>query len=117
MIHWDTSALIKCYVALEEGHARARSLLLQEKGHKGSALVWPEAVSAIVRKLRGDRRLRDSLLNLLDEHLKQFDLLPVDQAQLELAVKLIQKHRLRSADAIHLAGALFLARDLGRTRL
>ena len=117
MIQWDTSALVKCYAALEKGHARARNLLLRERGHKGSVLLWPEAVSGIVRKLGTDRRVRESLLALLKGHLKHFDLLPVDQAQLELAVKLVCKHRLRSADAIHLAGALLLARDLGRARL
>src|SRR6266511_574650 len=96
MIQWDTSALVKCYAALEKGHARARNLLLRERGHKGSVLLWPEAVSGIVRKLSTDRRVRESLLALLKGHLKHFDLLPVDQAQLELAVKLICKHRLRS---------------------
>jgi predicted nucleic acid-binding protein len=54
---------------------------------------------------------------MLEDHLKHFDLIPVDQAQLEVAVRLIRKHRLRSADAIHLAGALVLARELGRGRV
>src|SRR5262245_39942314 len=40
-------------------------------------------VSGIVRKLDRDKRLRDSLLRLLEDHLKQFDLLLVDQTQLE----------------------------------
>jgi predicted nucleic acid-binding protein len=117
VIFWDTSALVKCYGGLEPGHARARSLLLQEKGHKGSSILWPEAVSAIVRKLGANRRIRESLLRLCEDHLKGFDLMPLDQGQLESAVRLIRKHGLRAADALHVAAALVLSRELGRTRI
>jgi predicted nucleic acid-binding protein len=113
---WDTSAFVKCYGGLEPGHARARSLLFKEKGHKGSSLLWPESVSAIVRKLGPNRRLRESLLRLCEDHLKHFDLVPLDQAHMESAVRLIRKHGLRAADALHLAAALMLSREMGRAR-
>lgn len=117
MIFWDTSALIKCYARLEPGHARAKSFLIREKGHKGSSLLWPEAVSGIVRKLGANKRLRDSLLRLCEDHLKHFDLVPLDQAHMETAVRLIRLHGLRLADALHLAAALILSRELGRARI
>lgn len=116
MIFWDSSALAKCYLVQETGYVRARNLLLRERSHKGSALLRPEATSGIVRRLGPDRRLRDSLLRLLGEHLKDFDLLPVDDAQIDHAVTLIRRHALTAADAIHLSTALALAREIGRSR-
>jgi predicted nucleic acid-binding protein len=117
VIFWDTSALVKCYSALEAGHERAKNLLLGERGHKGSILLWPEATSAVVRRTAPDRRLGDSILRLLKDHLQRFDLMPIDDAQVELAVKLIRRKALRGADAIHLAAALSLARELGKGAL
>ena len=117
MIFWDTSALIKSYGTLEVAHERAKNLLIREKGHKGSSLLWPETVSGIVRKLGSNRRVRESLLGLLEKHLKHFDLLPITDDQIELSVKLVRKHRLRAADAIHLAAALLLSRIIGRKRI
>jgi predicted nucleic acid-binding protein len=117
MIFWDTSALIKAYGSLEKGHARAKNLLLRERGHQGSALLWPEAVSGIVRKLGPDKRGRESLLTLLEEHLRHFCLVPVSEQQIELSARLIRKHGLRAADAIHLAAGMSLARELGRSRI
>ena len=117
MIFWDTSALIKSYGTLEPAHERAKNLLVGEKGHKGSSLLWPETVSGIVRKLGTNRRVRDSLLALFEGHLKHFDLVPITEDQIELSVKLVRKHRLRAADAIHLAAALLLSRVIGRKRM
>lgn len=117
MIFWDTSALIRAYGALEPGHARAKNLLLREKGHKASVLIWPETVSGIVRKLGADRRVRESLLNLFEDHLKHFDVIPLDEGQIAFSVKLVRKHALRAADALHLAAALSLSGELGRSRL
>ena len=117
MIFWDTSALIKSYGTLETDHQRARNLLLKEKGHLGSVFIRPETVSGIVRKLGSDRRVRESLLGLLEEHLKHFDLVPIDDDQIKLSVRMIRKHRLRAADAIHLAAVMGLSRELGKRKL
>lgn len=117
MIFWDTSALIKAYGSLEKGHARAKNLLLRERGHQGSVLLQPEAVSGIVRKLGPDKRVRESLLDLLEEHLRHFCLVPISEQQIELSIRLIRKHGLRAADAIHLAAGISLARELGRSRI
>ena len=113
MIFWDASALIRCYVADEPGSARARHWLTHEEGHQGSALLVAEAISAIVRRLRPNRRLIDRQLGLLEEHVAGFALVPVGEAQLEGAERLIRKHALTAADAIHVATATLHARDLG----
>jgi len=116
MIFWDTSALIRCYEADEPVQGHAMNLLLRESGHKGSSLIKVEAVSAIIRRFSRRRAVRASLLALLEEHLSHFDLVPIDEHLMELAVKLVRAHSLRAGDALHLAAAVRLARDLGKRR-
>ena len=117
MIFWDTSSLVKAYFASETGHARARSLLLGGNPSVGSVLLWPEAAGALARRAGKDFRLRDSALGLLQEHLEDFDLLPVEEARIESAVRLLRKHSLGGIDALHLASALALVREVGRRPL
>ena len=51
------------------------------------------------------------------EHLDHFDLSPLDERVLEKGIELVNHHALRAADAIHLAAAILLARDLGRRQM
>lgn len=111
---WDTSALVRCYDPGEPGHARAKSLLFAEKGHKASAFIVPELVSAVVRKFGRDKRNREALLRTIDDDLAYFDLASVEEDQLEVTTRLIKKHSLRAADALHLASAVILRRGLGK---
>jgi predicted nucleic acid-binding protein len=114
---WDTSALIRCYAPLEPGHARARNFLLAERGHRASAFIVPEVVSAVVRKLGRDKRNREALLKTIGEHLAYFDLVTIDEEHLKVTSRLIRSHFLRAADALHLASAILLARGLGKRRM
>ena len=114
MTFWDASAFVMAYVPLERDHARAASLLRSEPRHAGTVLLRPEATSALVRRHGRDVVTRDRVLALMDVHLKDFDLYPVDDGLLDRAVVLIRRRALRSADAIHLAGAVRIARDLPR---
>ncbi len=115
MIFWDASALVRCYVPDEPGSERARHWLVHERDHQGSALLLPEISSAVVRRIGADRRLAAKQLEMLDEHLARFNLLPVGEPQIERAVALIRRRSLTAADAIHVATAVLHARDLGRT--
>lgn len=117
MIFWDTSALVKCYAALEADHARAKNLLRSKTEHAGSVLLRPELMSAFIRRLGRDRRVREALLATIEDHLTHFHLVLLGEAQLDKSVVLIKRHALRAADAIHLAAAMLLARDLGRRSL
>jgi len=117
MIYWDTSAFVKCYAPLETNHARAYNLLTREKGHAASVLIHPETVSAVIRKRARDVPQREAALRLVSEHLENFELIPVEQKQVDLSLRLIREHSLRSGDAIHLAAALTMAREIGRSRL
>ena len=116
MIFWDTSALIKCYGA-EIDHPRAVNLLTREKSHKGCALLRIETISGLVRRSGLDSALRDSALALAEEHLKTFDLVPIDGPLLEEGIRLARKHSLRAADALHLAAVVRLIREIGRRTL
>jgi predicted nucleic acid-binding protein len=78
------------------------------------ALIRLETVSAIVRRLGADKRKARSILDTIEEHLRDFVLIPVGEEVLERAVAMVKAHRLRAADAIHVAAAKNLARDLGR---
>jgi predicted nucleic acid-binding protein len=111
---WDTSALIRCYDPGEPGHARATNFLLAERAHEASAFIVPELVSAVARKLGRDKRNREALLKTIDGHLAFFDLSAVADGHLEEAVRLIRKYSLRAADALHVASALILRKELGR---
>ncbi len=117
MIFWDSSALVMCYVPRERDHERALGMIGSGPRHAGTVILRPEATSALVRRHGKDTSVRDVVLALLESHLKGFDLFPVDDDQLERAVALIRKHALRSADAIHLARAVQVVRDLPKSPL
>ena len=117
MIFWDTSALIRCYEASEPSHARAKNLLLREKGHGASVLIQIEAISGIRRRFARDKGARASLLKIVTQHLEHFDLSPIDDRVLDNGVALVERHALRASDAIHLAAAILLSKDLGRRHL
>jgi uncharacterized protein len=115
MIFWDTSALLRCYEPAGVGHSRARNFLLREK-HLACSLIRVEAVSAVVRRFGRDQRNARALVKTIEEHLRSFTLVPVSEDLMERAGEIVWKHRLRAADAIHVAAARTLARELGRTR-
>jgi len=114
---WDTSALVRCYDAGEPGHTRAMNFLLAERVHEASAFIVPEVTSAVVRKLGRDRRNRDAFLRTIDGHLSFFDLSAVAEGHMGEAVRLTKKYSLRAADALHVASALILRKELGRRSL
>lgn len=113
MIFWDTSALVKCYGA-ETDHARALNLLTRQKGHKGCALLRIETVSSLVRRSGADRARREQAVALAVDHLKAFDLVPVDEALLDQGFKLATKYATRALDSLHLAAAVRVVREIGR---
>jgi predicted nucleic acid-binding protein len=123
----DTSALVKAY-SEERGSDRMRALL------RGltmvpplnrvivSTLVHPEAASALGQIMAGpdaarrgfgahDRRTLPSVLarQLGDE--SSMELTPADP-HVHAAAELVWKHRLRGADAVHLASALAVREEL-----
>jgi predicted nucleic acid-binding protein len=69
------------------------------------------------RRFGRDRGTLSALLKALEGHLAYFDLSPVDDRVLDAAILLIERYALRAADALHLAAAVLLSRDIGRRQL
>ena len=122
----DASALVKAY-SVEPGSERVKKMIRgagfdpPDNRVLASALIRPEAASALAKILdgphaarRGFGRLhRRSLPGALARDLATPGLVlaPADQ-HIESAVELVWKHRVRGADAVHLATALAARRDL-----
>ena len=123
----DTSALVKVY-SEEEGSRRVRAII---KGVHSvpalnrvivSVLAHPEAASALGQIMIGpeaarrgfgsyDRRtLPDVLARQLGDGTR-LDVTPAD-AHMQTAAALVWKHRLRGADAVHLATALAIRGEM-----
>jgi predicted nucleic acid-binding protein len=71
----------------------------------GSVLLLPEVLGKPLRDLAADE------VRALAGLLARLDLRPVDRATAELATALCGRHRLRAADATHLATAVGLGAD------
>ena len=115
--YFDSSALVKYYI-IESGTAWVRNLIdsrLDEQWAHAistSALTWAEVISAFARRHRmGDisTHLYKALTaRFLQEARLRYGRLRVNDAVIEAAVKLIQRHPLRAYDAVQLATALIL---------
>jgi predicted nucleic acid-binding protein len=71
----------------------------------GSVLLMPEVMSKPLRDAREDQ------LGDLAALLARLDLRPLDQATAQVATALAAQHRLRAADAVHLATAVVSGAD------
>jgi predicted nucleic acid-binding protein len=115
VIFWDTSALVRCYSRDEPGHGRAANLLASRERQSGSVILLPETMTALARMAGSNRALRDKVLRDARSALGEFELMPADIGQAELAARFAVEHRLRGADALHVAAAWLLSRELGRS--
>lgn len=113
MIYWDTSALLKAYNADEAQHARATNVKETRCRHVSSALLRVELLGAVCSRHFGNKSLMKALMREAHEDLKNWTLLAVDP-YLEPAGALCERHGLRGTDAIHLASALTLRREVTR---
>ncbi|MBI4566747.1 MAG: type II toxin-antitoxin system VapC family toxin [Planctomycetes bacterium] len=114
MIFWDTSALVRAYVEREPDHERAHNFLTRTRTHLASVLLLPEVAGAVTRRAGSDRRMREALLERIRTDLRNFNLVPVDIGQIDLAVRLVRHHALKGIDAVHIASAMVLARESAR---
>lgn len=114
MIFWDTSAFVRCYSRNEPGQSRAANLLASRERQSGSVLLLPETMAALARMAGSNRPLRDKVLRDARSALGEFELLPADIGQAEMAARFAVDHRLRGADALHVAAAFLLSKELAR---
>jgi len=111
MIYFDSSALVKRYIK-EKGTDIVHSLTARGEAVATSKLTYPEILSAFMRKRReGDLKPESlqSVIAQLENDWGELLIVGLNDELFPLVKSLIQKHRLKAADSIHLASALWLA--------
>jgi predicted nucleic acid-binding protein len=106
--HFDTSALLKL-VFREEGQPVAAQLWEDADVVAMSQLGYAEARAAVAAAVRDGRLARGRLPGAIGQLERRWDeiaALDLTAAMARLAGELADQHRLRGADAVHLAAAL-----------
>jgi uncharacterized protein len=112
MIYFDTSAFAKKYFTNETGHGKVLEILKTNPAKLfTSALTYIEALSALTRR-KHEIRDYDEAISALRDDWDAFSVWAIDDEILTSAAELITIHRLRSADAVHLATALSISRHM-----
>jgi predicted nucleic acid-binding protein len=104
LAYFDTSVLVKNYVQ-EAGSARARALL-RAYSFLSSAITPVELISALMRKHYTGELDREDLRRILArirDDRPYWKLLDVSASVLSQGEEIVQKTRIRTLDAIHLA--------------
>ena len=119
MIYWDTSALVKQFLA-EVGSEEVLALRTQDLPHATSMITYSETYSALRRRVRerflpaGHYR---TVIDLFKRDWPAFVRVQLDEEIIMLSAKLIERHPLRTLDAIHLASVLQLQQLVGEPSL
>jgi len=106
--YFDTSALVKRYHR-EEGTEVVDKIIEGESPIYFSTIAIAETISAL-RKLKSMRKISRKMYEKLvgvffGEVEKRFVIVPLDDSQILTTIKMIEKHNLRTLDALHLAVA------------
>ena len=112
MRYFDTSALVKQYLQ-EAGSKMVLELLKTGDKVYTASLTYAETHAAFSRRTREGRLTRETTRKLtlrFDEDWESYDSVIMSEDVLSLARQMLYRHPLRSADAIHLASALLVAR-------
>lgn len=118
MRYFDTSALVKQYFLQEPGSKTVRELLKSGERVFTAVLTYTETHAALARRRREGTlspQVTRRLALRFDRDWETYDVLLLNQDVLSLARQVLYRHPLRSADAIHLASALLLARKTAAT--
>lgn len=110
----DTSALLERYVR-EEDTDQVNELLQQASTLAVSAIAVVEATSALRRRRRAgdlDAGACETIRTRLLEELEDMEWVALDEPTIGRAALLVERHDLRTIDAIQLASALASSADL-----
>jgi predicted nucleic acid-binding protein len=113
MTYLDSSVLVKRYLK-EDSTDVVRSIIAEARVVATSKLVYPEILSAFMRKHRTGEIERKSLEAIIGQFVTDWDKLFVVEFHDELlkTVKvLIEKYPLKGADTVHLSSALWLQQE------
>ena len=117
MRYYDTSALVKQYLE-EAGSKLVLELLKSGEKVYTASLTYAETHAAFSRRTREGRLTRETTKRLalrFDKDWESYDSVVLSENVFRLARQMLYRHPLRSADAIHLASALLLARTSPRS--
>jgi predicted nucleic acid-binding protein len=109
--YYDASALAKRYIT--ERYSDKVDRMLSDGIAVTCRISEAEIASALARRQReGDIKVaeRDRLMKLLEQDVASLYVIEISREICALACSLLMRHKLRAADALHLASALFLAR-------
>jgi len=119
VIYWDTSALVKQFLA-EVGTEQVLALRTQDLPHATSMITYSETFLALRRRVRERflpaARYRTAI-DLFKRDWPAFVRVQLDEEIIMLSAKLIERHPLRTLDAIHLASVLQLQQLVGEASL
>jgi predicted nucleic acid-binding protein len=119
VIYWDTSALVKQYLA-EVGSEEVLALRTQDLPHATSMITYSETFSALRRRVRERflpaTRYRTAI-DLFKRDWSAFVRVQLDEEIIMLSAKLIERHPLRTLDSLHLASVLQLQQLVGEPSL
>jgi predicted nucleic acid-binding protein len=119
VIFWDTSALVKEFLA-EAGTEEVLALRTQDLPHATSMITYSETFPALRRRARERflfaARYRTAI-DLFKRDWPAFVRVQLDEEVTMLSAKLIKRHPLRTLDAIHLASVLQLQQLIGEASL
>jgi len=115
--YYDTSALVKQYLQ-EAGSKLVLELLKSGEKVYTASLTYAETHAAFSRRTREGRLTRETTKRLalrFDKDWESYDIVVLSENVFRLARQMFYRDPLRSADAIHLASALLLARTSPRS--
>jgi predicted nucleic acid-binding protein len=114
VIYFDTSALIKRFVA-EKGTALVQRVMAKESLVATATVAYAEIYAGLTRKYRDDHLSRAEytlVCKKFERDWPAYIRVELRDEILQLSRELIQRHPLRGFDAIHLASALSLKTNL-----
>jgi uncharacterized protein len=112
MIYFDTSALAKKYLKKEKGRNKVIELLESNPQHLvSSTLTNLEITSALTRRQREISGFDKAIQSFFDDW-ESFIVWSIDDPLIGSAAILIRTHRLKAADAIHLATACSIRKHI-----
>jgi len=116
VVYLDTSALVKLYVAEEDGRELVRRAVEEAERIATSTVAYAEARAGLARKQREEVFTAEELrraVSDLDQDWPAYDRLNVSDPVSYLAGELAERHALRGYDAVHLASAVRLSERFG----
>jgi predicted nucleic acid-binding protein len=105
---FDTSSLVKRYIQ-ESGSAEADEIFISSDSLYVSSITQIELTSALTRRLLeksiGEKSYGDALKAFRAE-LKHFEIVPFNSQIEKYAIRIIEKHGMKTLDAIQLSSAM-----------